>query len=129
LNYEFSRIDLTKVKGSKSYFYNGDKVFVKLAKVGSDWGIAFVSGQPIKDLKADEVVIVGNAIYRYYIDRASKYVDIIYGIESYFVPEGQGKYIENQIAQKRVTVELSIDKQGFASVCKLFIDGQEVKFY
>ena len=57
-----------------------------------------------------------------------KFVDVEYGIESYFVPEGRGRYIEREISRKRVKVELSVDKEGYACACKLFIDDKEVKF-
>lgn len=127
LNYEFSRIDLDKVNASKKYFYYGDKVFVKLANIGEDWGIAFVGDKPIKDIKSDEIVIVGT-VDRFGGFGPNKYINIKYGIESYFVPEGEGKRIESQISKKRVKVELSIAKEGYASVCRLFIDGKEVSF-
>lgn len=124
LRYDFSRINLNSVNSSKKYFYYGNKVFVKLARVGEDWGIAFVSDKPIKNVKPQEVVIAGT------VNRwgGAKYINVKYGIESYFIPEGKGKYIEKQISKKRVKVELSVDKDGCASVCRLFLDDKEVDF-
>ncbi len=124
LNYDFSRINLKQVNAAKQYFSWGSKVFVKLSKVDEDWGIAFVSDKPIEDVKPRELVIAG------IVDRSwfDGYIAVKYGIESYFIPEGKGKYIENQISKKRVKVELSVDKQGYASVCRLFIDDKEVSF-
>lgn len=123
LNYEFSRIDLDKVECDTTYFYKGQKVFVKLSKVGDDWKAVQVSGEPIKDIGPDETMITG--INRW---RSRRSINVIYGIESYFVPEGRGKYIEKKILDKRVKVELSIDKGGHASARKIFIDEKEVKF-
>lgn len=124
LNYEFSQIDLNKVKRDKTYFYKGQKVFIRLSKVGDNWKVVQVGSKPIEDIGPDEVMISGS-VNRW---RSEKSINVAYGIESYFVPEGKGKYIEKKIFDKRVKVELSIDKEGYASVRKIFIDEKEVKF-
>lgn len=124
LNYEFSGIDLNKVKRDSTYFHRGQKVFVKLSKVGDDWKVVQVSSKPIKDIGPDEVMIRGSVGRR----PSKNFINVAYSIESYFVPEGKGKYIEKEIFEKRVKVELSIDKNGYASARKIFIDEKEVKF-
>lgn len=124
LNYEFSGINLDKVKHDRTYFHRGQKVFVKLSKVGDDWKAVRVSSKPIKDIGPDEVVLRGSVGKR----PRRKSINVAYGIESYFVPEGEGKYIEKEMFKKRVKVELSIDKKGYASAGKIFIDEKEVKF-
>lgn len=124
LNYEFSRLDLNKIKHDKNYFHKGQRVFVKLAKVRDNWEATQISTKPFKDIRPNEVMLAGS------VDRwpLENFINLTYGIESYFVPEGRGKYIERKISKKKVTVELSVDKKGFASVRKIFIDGKEVKF-
>ncbi len=54
---------------------------------------------------------------------------VSYGIESYYIPEGEGKIIENNIRNRSVTVdvEVSVSKTGQGMVTRLFIDGVEVK--
>lgn len=124
LNYEFSGIDLNMVESDRTYFHKGQKVFVKLTKVGDDWKAVQVSSKPIRDIGRDEVMIRGSAGKR----PSKNFINVVYGIESYFVPEGKGKYIEKEIFKKRVKVELSVDKKGYASARKIFIDEEEVKF-
>lgn len=124
LNYEFSRIDLNKVKHDESYFDKGQRVFVKLSKEGGPWEAAQVSSKPLKNIGLGEVMVVGS-ISNW---PSQNSIHVIYGVESYFVPEGEGKHIEKKIVDKRATVELSIDKKGFASVRKIFVDDKEVKF-
>ena len=125
LNYEFSTIDLRKVKHDKRYFEKGQRVFVKLSKATGSWEAVQVSSKPIENIGPNEVMIIGS------VKSSGPWDDnisVVYGIESYFVPEGKGKYIEEKIIDKRVTVELSISKRGFASVRRIFIDEKEVKF-
>ena len=126
LNYEFSHLDLNRVKHDESYFYEGQRVFVKLTKVGDNWEATQVSTKPFKEIGPNEVMLVGSINRSEWSSENS--INLTYGIESYFVPEGKGKYIEEKISEKRVTVELSIDKKGFASVRKIFIEGKEVRF-
>ena len=50
-----------------------------------------------------------------------------YGVESYFVPQGEGKKIEDRLS--KVSIEVSISDNGDSTISKLFIENQEVKFY
>ena len=124
LNYEFSRIDLNKVVHSQDYFNKGSEVFLRLTEEDDNWQPTCISKKPIKNLDPNEVVIRGTVKYYRYKD----FLDVVYGIESYFVPQGKARNIENQVFKERVKVELSIDKQGYASVLRVFIDEEEVNF-
>jgi uncharacterized membrane-anchored protein len=57
----------------------------------------------------------------------NNFLRVKYGVESYFVPQGEGKIIEKNL--RNVSVEVSISDNGDSAVSKLFIDNQEVKFY
>jgi len=49
-----------------------------------------------------------------------------YGIESFFVPQHQGKEIEQE--RRSLEVEASVDRWGNSALVRLLIDGQEVEF-
>lgn len=50
---------------------------------------------------------------------------VTYGIEQYFVPEGEGRNIENLRDDSRATVVVAIDGNGRAAIKKLLVDGVE----
>jgi len=50
---------------------------------------------------------------------------VSYGIEQYFVPEGEGRNIENLRDDSRVSVVVAVDGNGRAAIKKLLIDGVE----
>jgi uncharacterized membrane-anchored protein len=52
-------------------------------------------------------------------------VELEYGIESYFVPEGQGYQIERQLRDS-LSVAVVVDDFGNAVINSLLIDGEEV---
>jgi uncharacterized membrane-anchored protein len=48
-----------------------------------------------------------------------------YGIEQYFVPEGEGRNLENLRDDSLVSVVVAVDSDGHAAIKKLLVDGAE----
>jgi uncharacterized membrane-anchored protein len=48
---------------------------------------------------------------------------VTYGIESYFVPEGQGRRLEDLAQQKKMAARIAVDARGNAAIKGLIIDG------
>ncbi|HEU0085033.1 MAG TPA: GDYXXLXY domain-containing protein [Bradyrhizobium sp.] len=55
----------------------------------------------------------------------SRAVDVRYGLESYFVPQGKGKKIE-QTARGRLEVVAAVAPSGQAAIKRLLIDGKPI---
>ncbi|NCO39316.1 MAG: hypothetical protein COZ06_08615 [Armatimonadetes bacterium CG_4_10_14_3_um_filter_66_18] len=100
-------------------------VYVALRQRGKFWEAVSVSRQRPK-AAAEEVVLRGTTDY--------SGQRILYGIESYYVPEGKGLEIERQTwtwsrapnQPSRVTVEVAVDAAGQAAVRRLLLDGNAV---
>jgi len=75
----------------------------------------------------DELKKLYPLIIRGRVEYASNTLQIRYGVESYFVPQREGKIIEESL--KNVSVEVSVSENGESAISKLFIDDKEVKFY
>lgn len=61
-------------------------------------------------------------------DVSSNRLTVEYGIESYFVPEGEGREIEKSMRSGKVYSKVVIDDFGKAVLKSLVIDDQEVVF-
>ena len=48
---------------------------------------------------------------------------VTYGIESYFVPEGQGRRLEDLARQKKMAALVAVDAHGNAAIKGLIVDG------
>ena len=48
---------------------------------------------------------------------------VTYGIESYFVPEGQGRRLEELARQMKMAARIAVDAKGNAAIKALIIDG------
>jgi len=146
LNYDISRLDLDSVAGDDD-FRSGDTAFVTLEPQGEFWTAAAVHHS-----RPDPGP--GRALIRGTVNRsvegnasASAALSLDYGIESYFVPEGQGKAVETAMQaapprpeglsdrprplpdeagrqrQHRVTIEVALSDRGKAAIKTLFLDG------
>ncbi len=58
---------------------------------------------------------------------AYRYLELEYGLESYFVPQREGLWIERELA--KATVSVAVGPEGQTAVRDLFLDGEKVVFY
>lgn len=56
--------------------------------------------------------------------KANATQQVRYGIESYFVPEGQGKRLEDLAREKRMAALIAVDSSGEAAIKGIIIDGK-----
>ena len=116
LRYKISTIALQQIQSEKSYYGQGERVYVKLEPRERFWeATAVKTKKPISD----------NAVYmkarvKYCYD---KKLELNYGIESYFVPEGEGKNIEKNMRGNKSSVEVEalVDTSGNAIIKKVFV--------
>jgi len=77
---------------------------------------------------APEVLIRGRVSYscgstsRTFCDKLT----IRYGLESYFVPEGEGRKLEQARNQQKLRVVAAVLPSGRAAIKRLLLDGQPV---
>ena len=128
LNYEISTIkyDIISITSNIEGIYSLEKknIYVALKKKPNDihYHIAAVSDN-LDELKSNySIIIRGRVEYA-----GSDGVRVKYGVETYFVPQREGKEIEKNLAN--TSVEVSIADNGDSAVSKLFIDNEEVRFY
>lgn len=129
LNYEISNLPAGKLKDAPSRG-RGTPVFVKLARKDSGFYEAVsVHAEPVP-VADGEVLIRGRAAagatcgsnHREFCDR----LRITYGIERYFVPQGEGKEIERSRNQGKVSIVAAVTPAGRAAIKRLLLDGKPV---
>ncbi len=115
LRYKISTLDLQQIQSEKSYYGRGQRVYVRLEPKEIFWEAASVRiKKPVSD---NGVYIKAKVKYCY-----NKKLELNYGIESYFVPEGEGKDIEKNVRRNKssVEVEVLVDTSGNAIIKKVF---------
>jgi uncharacterized membrane-anchored protein len=124
LGYALSQIPATEIAGYPGVCCTeGSDVFVALKK-GADgvWAKSRASAKPIMDLSRDEVLLKGRARFAFNPKNVET-VRIDYGIERFYVPEGEGRVIETAKQEKRIDAVVMVDKNGRAQIKALRDNG------
>lgn len=130
LRYDISQLPAGSLAGKVAAARHPD-VFVKLAPdAGGLYRAVSVHAEPVP-VAAPEVLIrgrVGNYGGSCGDDRR-RFCDklpIKYGLESYFVPEGEGRKLEDARNQQKLRIVAAVLPSGRAAIKRLLLDGVKV---
>ncbi len=124
LGYSISQFAATEISGDFNTFLDeATPVYVALKKDDDgSWQKSRVSITRISDLKPDEILIAGRSISGF-SPQTSDNVRVNYGIERFYVPEGEGKPIEEAQGERRIDAVLMVDANGRAQMKALRDNG------
>ena len=94
-------------------------LFVTLRKGDDGWQPTAVSERYPSDVADEDVVLKGQ------LSRPNSR-QIRYGIESYFVPEGEGKRLEKLIGKGQLKVIVAVGPTGRAAIKGLVVEGRRI---
>lgn len=130
LNYDVSRLSLGRLDGDTD-FESGDAIYVELAPGETTWNAVAV-------WKERRDPASGNSILRGRVSWVTdggaterpcpecRVATVAYGIESYFVPEGEGRELEDQRNAGSLTVDVALGSDGEGAIKRLRLDGEPV---
>ena len=129
LNYEINTLQLHELSGDRSYRIN-DTIYVVLEKKGEYWGATATYLEIPKLLDGQFIIqgVVKRVNNRHWNNENTTFSDITslsvnYGIENYFVPEGEGLKLERPKPGDKVTLEIALDYSGKAAIKTLLLNG------
>ncbi len=123
LNYDISSVPVSTVTGGIPAKAGEQTLWVRLKRQQDGfWGILESS---FKELPAqpDTVVLRSVPFYSYGPDNGDM-IRVEYGIERYYVPEGEGKPLEEARNEGVVSIAASISSSGAAQIRSLVVDGK-----
>ena len=109
--------------GGEAFAY-GDPIYVALRREGETWTPAGLHRRP----EAGQIVLKGRVIG----DGADgdgcpkppcRSYQVEYGLEQFFVPEGQGRALEDLRQDQRLEVDAAVSPSGRAALKRLLVDG------
>ena len=126
LSYPVSTIPKSIVTGESPKGGTRARLFVRL-KPGAD-GLWTAAGASFAALPAEEGSVVLRTLpFDYYEGADGGVPDTLfvqYGIERYYVPEGEGKVLEEARNQEELEVEARVSKDGTAQIARLILKGE-----
>jgi len=129
LNYAISRLELAKLDGDKT-FQRGDTVYVVVTQGQEYWDPVSVHRE-FPDAGAGQKAIKGkvetfDSMWTYSKTAGPpKWIDVKYGIENYFVPEGEGRALERPKPGETVSIRVVVDKYGNPAIKAVLVNGVE----
>ena len=130
LNYHINNLKLKPLAGDKSFKVN-ELIYVVLQQKDKYWQASAVYSE-MPDLNEKQAIIQGIVIQVNnkkwdwsnpgFIKAHS--IKVSYGIENYFVPEGEGLKLERPKEGDKVTLEIALDKKGHAAIKTLLLNGK-----
>ena len=126
LNYEINRLELSRLEGDMT-FERWQTVYVALENRGDHWNAASIF-RAWPNVIGDQIILQGRVERLVYEDNLCNFDESVdckidalivrYGIDSYFIPEGDGTKIEGLMQDNREAfrVSVSIDDQGKAAI-------------
>jgi len=130
LSYEINELQLDKLSGNQ-LFKRNDTVYVMLQKQGLYWQARAVFLEKTEAQSSQQIFIRGvvkSVRNRNQDDNPKSYkktisINVSYGIENYFVPEGEGLKLERPQPGDKVTLEIALDEEGHAAIKSLLLNG------
>lgn len=129
LGYDFARLPGSEIQGRPRH---GQPVYVLLERDSATgkWRLANASVKPLPAATAPDQVVIKGRIDAPWLSRdagplrAPAWVQARFGIESYFLPEGQGGDLEKLVREKKVSVLVAVGDDGTAAIKAILADGQ-----
>jgi uncharacterized membrane-anchored protein len=101
-----------------------EPVYVVLEKKEDRWLPARMSRAMPNETSPDRIVLKGRAAHGWWpANSRDGAEDVRYGIEHYFVPEGEGRRLETLAGEKKLAAVIAVDSGGNAAIKGLIIDG------
>lgn len=126
LNYDISTIPLDKIVGPKPADVGNHPLWVRLTKGGDGfWGVVEASFQELPP-QSGNVVVKANSGYPLKWMSGSDLNDVRYGIERFYVPEGEGLELEKARGTEQLAVAVKVSESGTAQIRTLLLDGRPI---
>ncbi|MBY0559970.1 GDYXXLXY domain-containing protein [Hyphomicrobium sp.] len=104
----------------------GSAAYVTLkGAAGGDWTVTHVGSRYPSEVAPDEVVLKGRVKYVWSAGNdAESTIQVLYGIENYFVPEGTGRALEDKVRSHKIEAVVAVAADGTAALKGLIVDGE-----
>lgn len=117
LSYKINSLTLDELDGADDFAAHG-RIYVLLKKGEPYWQPVSLHHE-LPPAQPDHVAIKGEVEYV-----RLKVVSVRYGIENYFVPEGEGMALERPSAGETVSIRVAVDRNGNAGIKAVLVNGE-----
>ncbi|MBD9622958.1 GDYXXLXY domain-containing protein [Ensifer sp. ENS06] len=125
LSYDISRLQPELFKGDTPKQSEEAEVYVRLERqLDGFWAATEASFAPLSP--AGDCVVLRSLPFTYYPSSALSSVNVEYGIERFYVPEGEGRTLEEARNAEALSVNIRVDAKGKAQIREIAVNGSPV---
>lgn len=127
LSYDITTIPAERIVGARPTLAGAATLFVRLVPAEDGfWQVAEASFEPLAE--KDGSVLVRSQPFPFYPADGSAPgpLRVDYGIERYYVPEGQGRVLEEARDERSLSVIVRVDKVGRMQIRQIIREGEPV---
>lgn len=126
LTYDISTIEAARLVGPRPDVTGSQRLWVRLGKQPDGfWAVREASFERMPPV--DQTVVMLTQPFTYLADPKGEYsLYVRYGIERFYLPEGEGKALEQARNDAQVSVAVSVADDGSARIRRLLVDGKPV---
>ncbi len=125
LSYDISRLQPELFKGDTPKQSEEAEVYVRLERqLDGFWAATEASFAPLSP--AGDSVVLRSLPFTYYPSSALSSVNVEYGIERFYVPEGEGRTLEEARNAEALSVNIRVDAKGKAQIREIAVNGSPV---
>lgn len=121
LSYALSRLETAQLAGDDD-FSDGEPIYVSLEKAESGWAPVAVHHKKARDGLYLRGQINGSSQGAACTEPCQT-LEVEYGLEQFFVPEGEGRALEELRNGERLEVDVAVSTSGQAVLKRLLVDG------
>jgi uncharacterized membrane-anchored protein len=121
LGYTIGCLDPAALEGDDEFQVH-DRVHVLLRRDEPYWQPVSLHREP--PVVADGHVAIKGEVENFYCNSSSAQIAVRYGIENYFVPEGEGLELERPRDGETVSILLAVDDRGNAGIKAVLVNGE-----
>ncbi|MGV8997896.1 MAG: GDYXXLXY domain-containing protein [Parvibaculaceae bacterium] len=121
LGYAITSLPITEINGDQTW-KDGETIYVELTPDKNSW-------RAVAAFHDYEMPAIGNKVIRgtiSYYDATRNVARVDYGIERYYVPQGEGRVLEEERNKRALTVDVALGSDGDAVIKGIRIDGKPV---
>jgi uncharacterized membrane-anchored protein len=123
LNYDIADLRTVALDGERPKGERHAVVYVRLrAGVDGFWAARSYSFSPLPP--ADGTVVLKSQPFDYERQNEGAITNVHFGIERYYVPEGQGREIEDSVSSADLAVIIKVSGSGIGQIARLELQGR-----
>lgn len=120
LSYEISNIRLDTIKNMAGSLSQDDTVYCQLVKEEKFWRVIAID-KTFHPTTPTEVWLKGKVV-----SFEGNQVQVAYGIEKIFIPEGTGDYLERELNVEKLFAEIRVTSGGVGVIKQLVVNGHSI---